>query len=142
MLMKKESFVQGLQMKDIPDIWEPTGRALITDDDIVNYIELPLRQAIKILVDKRVKTYFSTANRNNTLAFVIIEPNYLSPANIQVAKDSFGYEGREHERISLELPITPDTFAEAVEEFFISLAEKFVEQKEWAATYHAASYSR
>lgn len=140
--MTNESYLTGLKMEDIPDIWEPTGMALITDKDIARYIELPLRRAMKILVDKRVKTYYSTANRDNTLAFVVIQPEYLSPENIQLAKERFGYEGKELERIILELPITPNTSAEEVERFFVGLAEQFADQKEWAAVYYTTTYTR
>lgn len=139
--MTNESYLTGLKMEDIPDIWEPTGMALITDKDIARYIELPLRRAMKILVDKRVKTYYSTANRDNTLAFVVIQPEYLSPENIQLAKERFGYEGKELERIILELPITPNTSAEEVERFFVGLAEQFADQKEWADVYHTTTYT-
>lgn len=43
--MAKEGNLAGLQIRDVPDIWAPSGSAITTEDDINRLIELPLRKA-------------------------------------------------------------------------------------------------
>lgn len=61
---------------------------------------------------------------------MFIEPKNLSPENIRFAKEKLGYEGNDLERVLLELPITTDTPAEEVEQFFVDLAQQFADQEE------------
>lgn len=117
-----------LQIRHVTRIWELPDRPIESDDDIMSLIELPLRGAVGVLLAKGIHPFWSTANARDQWAMIFIEPENLSPANIEIARRITGYMGNENERVSLEYPITPDTFVAEVDQHMVGLAEQFVDQ--------------
>lgn len=125
---KDTSLYDGLKIKDVPRIFDIPDQSFETDEDVDHCVELPLRQAVKILHKKKIRTYWSTANEEDEMAMIFIEPQHLSKTNKAFAMKTLGYKGERGERVLIELPITPETPVAEVEQYFVEIAKQFADQ--------------
>ena len=117
-------------MRDVPRIWGIPDSPITNEQDIEEFIELPLRPCIRILLAKGIRTYWSTAHDTDPYAAIGIEPQHLSPANLELAKTAFDYREQDDRRIMLELRLSPDMAVSEVSQFFVDLANRFEDQSE------------
>lgn len=129
---KEASPCAGLKIKDVPRIFDISDQSFNTDEDVDRCVDLPLRQAVKILFRKNIITCWSTANvedgRVNGMAMIFIESQCLSGTNKALARNTLGYKGERGERVLIELSITPETPVAEVEQYFVEIAKQFADQ--------------
>jgi hypothetical protein len=117
-------------IRNVVRIWEVPGGEISGQEDIKRLVEFPLRRAVKILVDKGIKTSYSTANPKYPFAKIGIDPKVLLPANLEIARTRLGFNSGSDEHVLLECSITPNTSVKKVERYFVKLAKRFSDQKE------------
>lgn len=119
----------GLRIKDVKRIWGVPDTIIESNEDIRQWVESPLVNAVQILLGKGIRTYWSTANKKHNFAAICIQPQYLSEVNLNFARDNLDYKGSVDENVLLQRPITPQTPVDEVDEYFVGLANQFVDQK-------------
>lgn len=119
----------NMTIGDVQRIWAVPDSQITSHEDIAALVELPLVNAVTILFNKGIRTYWSTANAKHNFAAICIEPKHLSEANIEVAKANFGFLGGEEENVMLQRPITRKTPVQEVDTYFVSLANRFIDQR-------------
>lgn len=117
-----------LFIRDIPSKYESPGIPFRTDADVDEHVDGPLREACKIFLRKKIYTYWSTSNQTDTLALLFIDPELLTPVNIQIAKKITDFQGERLERIRIRYPISGNTSWEEIETYFVSFADQFEDQ--------------
>ena len=116
------------RIKDVRQIIRDTNQRITDERGIEEFIEFPLRAAIRIFIAKRIQTYWSTANPKYEVAAIIIDSTALSPTNIATAWSLYGYSGQKNERVEITYPITPETPVIDVEQYFVNAANTFSAQ--------------
>ena len=119
-----------LFMRDIPSKYESPGLPFRSEADVDEHVDLPLRAACKIFLKKKIYTYWSSANGTDDIALLFIDPELVSPANIQIAKEILDFKDENLERIRIRYPISSTTPPKEVEAYFVSIADQFEDQSE------------
>lgn len=127
--MGVESKFGNMTIGDVRRIWAVPDTQISSVKDIASLVELPLINAVTVLFNKGIRTYWSTANARQSFAAICIEPKYLSSTNVEVAKSNFGFRGEADENVMLQRPITRKTPVQEVDSYFVELANRFVDQR-------------
>ncbi|MBF0571506.1 MAG: glycosyltransferase family 2 protein [Candidatus Omnitrophica bacterium] len=108
---------------------ETEGSSLLTSSNMNEYIEEPLRLAVKKFYDLNIMTFMSTANMKNVpgKADLTILLSSLSDKNQEIAKNLGGkfYDGT---KVSFSMPLGLNTTVSEVEKYFLDIANKFTAQ--------------
>lgn len=118
----------GRTLKDVKRILGDPGQKITSVEDIKRLVEEPLVKPVTILFNKGIITFFSTANPAFDFASIVIEPNQLSKANLELAKKRYDFKGDEWDNVQILKDINPNTQVEEVTSFFVREVNLFENQ--------------
>lgn len=106
-------------MMDVPQIWEETGHSLTRPGAIEEFIEEPLRAAMRIFMSRGIVTYYSSANQLDLEASIVIPLAGLSPVNLALARQKGWANEGEGFAAVIHYPVSPFTPVSVVEAYFV-----------------------
>lgn len=101
-------------------------------EDLSRLVEEPLVDACKILFDKGIRTWMSSANKKDITSgevYIIIYADNLTPHNMEVAM-RHGKESnyRNNSYIKIAMPVSTNTTVQEISEYMTKIAAEFEAQ--------------
>lgn len=115
-----------LKVRDVEPQWANPDLTFDKESDY-DRLEPTVRTACKKLHDKGIRTYWSSGDKFDLSAMIIIEKQNLNSRNLSIARAHFNFDD-DHARVGLEVPMTPDDLASKIDDRLCELADLFESQ--------------